>query len=210
MRGIGNGQTIEVLIIPEIEKLIRKTISVGTTSIADSPKGQLYNILAWLILNQMRSERVQFHVLCEQNIANLWRKRTFNIMKRDLDKLTEDISSDASQRKLNVYRERIDYTVENTVPVDHDFMEKVKRNLSEYRDILKDKDIEVLEKIKAYYMEARSKAVDNNEGGVFKEKAFHGEQEQESKICGAQCKFKRWWRRTNDRPNKEEKVWAKT
>ena len=26
MRGIGNGQTIEVLIIPEIEKLIRKTI----------------------------------------------------------------------------------------------------------------------------------------------------------------------------------------
>ena len=149
MRGIGKGQSVEVLIIPEITKSIKNSmVSCGQSALESiALKEGLCQVLAWLCLNQMRSERIQFHLLCEQNISNLWRKRTFNNMLKDLDELTANISSDVSQSKLNVFRERIDYTVENTVPVDTSFDQKVNRKLREYRDILKDEDIKTLELI---------------------------------------------------------------
>ena len=35
------------------------------------------DVTAWLVLNQMRSEKTQFNLLCEQNVSNVWRKRAF-------------------------------------------------------------------------------------------------------------------------------------
>ena len=34
----------------------------------------LTSFTAWLVVNSMRSERVQFNALCMQNLANIWRK----------------------------------------------------------------------------------------------------------------------------------------
>jgi len=34
----------------------------------------LRRVAGWLHINAMRSERLQFHLLCEQSLASVWRK----------------------------------------------------------------------------------------------------------------------------------------
>ena len=34
----------------------------------------LVDMAAWLMINGFRSENVQFNMLCEQNLHNVWRK----------------------------------------------------------------------------------------------------------------------------------------
>ena len=38
----------------------------------------LQEVAAWLTINSMRTERVQFDQLCAQNLANLWRQNAWN------------------------------------------------------------------------------------------------------------------------------------
>lgn len=47
---------------------------------AGNDEGVLKDITAWLIINTMRSEKVQFNMLCEQNLHTVWRKRAFNML----------------------------------------------------------------------------------------------------------------------------------
>ena len=37
----------------------------------------LCGVSGWLVINSMRSERLQFELLCEQSMRNVWRKRAF-------------------------------------------------------------------------------------------------------------------------------------
>ena len=37
----------------------------------------LRNVLSWLVINSMRVDGIQFNLLCEQSVANVWRKRAF-------------------------------------------------------------------------------------------------------------------------------------
>merc|ERR1712185_544747 len=37
----------------------------------------LIDVVGWLILNSMLTERTQFKLLCEQNLAAVWRKRAY-------------------------------------------------------------------------------------------------------------------------------------
>ena len=86
MRGIGKGQQVCVLIIPEVQELmnrqLKKTALPSLT--ADAGGGapdvaaRLRDISAWLVLNAMRTERVQFDQLCTQNICNVWRKNAWD------------------------------------------------------------------------------------------------------------------------------------
>ncbi len=66
MRGIGNGQTLTIMIIPEVAALVVKNAVVGR----DAPKreiasgnsfGDLRDVVSWLIVNGMRSEQVCIH-----------------------------------------------------------------------------------------------------------------------------------------------------
>lgn len=89
MRGIGKGQTIELYVIPEVEQLIKRELLASGTEIqtsiserhsdADEQK-MLQHVTAWLTINSMRSERVQFNQLCLQNVSNVWRKNGFNAL----------------------------------------------------------------------------------------------------------------------------------
>ena len=43
------------------------------------------DVAAWLCLNQMRSERTQFNLLCEQTVSNVWRKRAYRTILHHRD-----------------------------------------------------------------------------------------------------------------------------
>ena len=81
MRGIGKGQTITLFIIPEVRKLIEAE-SAGASK-SGQPLPLIAAVAAWLTVNSMRSERLQFMQLCSQNMRNVWRKKAFNAMLQD-------------------------------------------------------------------------------------------------------------------------------
>jgi hypothetical protein len=96
MRGIGVGQKIHVLIIPEVHELIQRELkecrvhndsdllSTSASSSSSSASDHvLEDIVAWLIINSLRSEQTQWTMLCIQNIGNLYRKNAFKCILHD-------------------------------------------------------------------------------------------------------------------------------
>ncbi|CAE7388739.1 unnamed protein product, partial [Symbiodinium necroappetens] len=62
MRGINRGQRVVVYAIPEVAKLIDTSL-VGVNLNAEPPRVPLVRVVAWLVLNGLRSERVQAGML---------------------------------------------------------------------------------------------------------------------------------------------------
>jgi hypothetical protein len=119
MRGIGNGQTIELFIIPEVMRLVEDQCArVGApqapipTHSSPFPFGQdllplqpysssagvggqsptkqlLVNVAAWLTVNAMKSENMQFRMLCQQSIDNVSRKRAYILLTTHFRELTQ-------------------------------------------------------------------------------------------------------------------------
>ncbi len=105
MRGIGRGQTIHLFVIPEIERLMARELkeaemhltgrllpahftyahSLNICYFPDMPeeKKVLIDVSAWLVINSMRSERIQFNQLCIQNVSNVWRKNSFKTLLKN-------------------------------------------------------------------------------------------------------------------------------
>ena len=46
-------------------------------------KKVLIDVSAWLVINSMRSERIQFNQLCIQNVSNVWRKNSFKTLLKN-------------------------------------------------------------------------------------------------------------------------------
>ena len=74
MRGIGKGQTVHVLLIPEVENLIRNELSDFNVP------SLLISVPAWLLINSMRTESLQSMQLGMQEIYCTWRKRALNAL----------------------------------------------------------------------------------------------------------------------------------
>ena len=72
MRQIGEGQTLVVYLIPEVANRIREELRDADGSPSLVPA--LVALPAWLLLNSMRAEALQFAMLSTQEIANVWRK----------------------------------------------------------------------------------------------------------------------------------------
>jgi len=90
MRGIGVGQTVTMLVIPEVEQLMARQLAKagGTFSLSGATYGclsmaqrqqALRDTVAWLVINSMRTERVQFDQLCTQALSNVWREQAFHL-----------------------------------------------------------------------------------------------------------------------------------
>ena len=112
MRGIGAGQTVTLIVIPEVDRLMVRELAKARNGarVASSPSGLraeaaefvpgapraairqqsgggsaagrsqqqlLHDVSAWLVVNSMRTEKLQFDQLCSQNLANLWREAAF-------------------------------------------------------------------------------------------------------------------------------------
>ena len=134
MRGIGNGQTLLVLVTPEVLRLVADAMALSP---ADAPKRLeqlqvvlrkgaaeqdqdgplLRDVAGWLVLNGMRSEEIQSNLLNEQNLRNVWRKNAYRELCGDARRRIGSQSTTLRDREcLNAFRECLDYRVENTIP----------------------------------------------------------------------------------------------
>ncbi|CUG89319.1 zinc finger protein, putative [Bodo saltans] len=75
MRGIGKGQRLRVYVIPEVHVRLADVLGPSRRT------GRLeVDVPAWLILNAMRLEGLQFVKLCQQELLNIWRKRALQVL----------------------------------------------------------------------------------------------------------------------------------
>lgn len=121
MRGIGKGQTIKLLIIPEIIERIKTEVSLGSGRPVDdfnNPKKFLQDVISWLVINSMRVDGIQFNLLCEQSVCNIWRKSAFAALLAHCNEveLEKNFTPDIVKQSLQIFRERVDYSIENSVP----------------------------------------------------------------------------------------------
>lgn len=71
MRGIGAGQKIHLFIIPEVADLMRRELATCGQEVVVSNTEQdrekmLVSVVAWLVVNSMLSEQMQWSMLCLQ------------------------------------------------------------------------------------------------------------------------------------------------
>jgi hypothetical protein len=157
MRGIGIGQTIKLFIIPEVKQLIIRQmtaaqgpggggsaalVSAFTDNTVAGTERVLREVTGWLLINTMRSERTQFNMLSEQTLANAWRKRAFSSLLEKHNEVGSTVRSavptapgqlttaELLPKCLDVFRERLDYSVRNTVPVSVPFAIKLEKLLA--------------------------------------------------------------------------------
>lgn len=199
MRGVGKGQRIEVLIIPEVRKLVyvqlaaaklasrcailreeyedgstgmmplavvakpntesadagvdasftasssslvaASSSSDGAATAAELASSQpsasdlsqvLQDVSSWLLLQTCLSEAVQHHMLCEQDLANVWRKVCFRTLLESYTEVGSVRCTEAVHSCLEVWRERLDYSLDDRVSTFTAFSQKlrlmVKRN----------------------------------------------------------------------------------
>jgi hypothetical protein len=77
MRGIGVGQTITLYLIPEVVKRMEAELT------AEECARPEVAVPAWLLLNSMRMESLQFVQLSVQELHNIWRKRALGSLTAD-------------------------------------------------------------------------------------------------------------------------------
>eukprot|EP00949_MAST-11_sp_MAST-11-sp1_P002253 g2253.t1 len=133
MRGIGRGQTVHLFIVPEIKRLIRKSLPRLTNHMED-------DVAAWLLLNGMKAEKLQFLQLCTQNMQTIWRKEALNNLlsssgvsidgfqaPRGVDRFHQGGSSDMLRRSMSALLDVIDFDIPVDVPSSEPFQDTLQR-----------------------------------------------------------------------------------
>lgn len=191
LRGLGRGQAIVVLLIPELVPLIveatRETWQVAQTSQADIC---VRDVLSWLVTNEIRKERPNFYLLAEQNVANVVRKVAHVRLMRDVDVVGSSTADrdrvEALRTCLDVFRTRVDYTVENAVPVQQPASERVAKLIEEYAELMTSAPDfstaqQSLQRVSQAEDAARRSARRGTDGAEAREESsFAGQQEQEA------------------------------
>ena len=78
MRGIGKGQRLCLYLIPEVVSRIHEALGSGFRT-----GDMLKDVPAWLLLNSMKIEGLQFFKLSLQELANVWRKKAIAHLLQD-------------------------------------------------------------------------------------------------------------------------------
>ena len=155
MRGIGRGQTICLLVPPEIDERIRVQVSLGSGVQVNKNRDErqyLKDVLSWLTINSMRMDGIQFSLLCEQNVGNVWRKIAFAQLRDDRRAQRRDPTTikttDNFEKAIEIFRERIDLSIENIVPTSQKYSDKISMAIGSHMDYLnKDEDLIETQKI---------------------------------------------------------------
>ena len=126
MRGISSGQKIHIFIIPEVKELIsRETRNRPESETLADHDHTLENVVAWLVINSMRTEQMQWSMLQIQNSANLYRKNAFAKLLAGSgqgaaaeDDAAEELADDKPQPythagALDLFKEPIDFRWES-------------------------------------------------------------------------------------------------
>ncbi|CUG86735.1 zinc finger protein, putative, partial [Bodo saltans] len=98
MRGIGKGQRLRVYVIPEVHVRLADVLGPSRRT------GRLeVDVPAWLILNAMRLEGLQFVKLCQQELLNIWRKRALQVLLSPPTKTNVSTTAPTSTSMLAAY-----------------------------------------------------------------------------------------------------------
>ena len=112
----------------------------------------LKQIVAWLVVNSMRSEQTQWSMLCLQNVSNIYRKTAFEVMMLASEALADDrtnamdcgldnASADprfqlSPREALAVFEEDIDFSLEAAVPDPVSFESKLRTMLDDHEPFI--------------------------------------------------------------------------
>ena len=165
MRGIGAGQRIELIAIPEVQRLIQDAVGTAAGGSPEPPpsaepsaepaeesplshwarvaaggaepdgllapllrrrlsdvevnaraaaqeaheraRGRLRHVVLWLHLNSMQLEKMQFRLLCEQTLSNLWRKEAYRRLLKRHEELDGSRPPESLQNCIDVFREKV-------------------------------------------------------------------------------------------------------
>jgi len=165
MRQIARGQTIHLLVIPEVRDLmgreLRKALPalsasseaivpaivnsevVGNAS-PDAVRKVLQDINAWLVINSMRTERVQFNMLQVQNLTNIWKKNAYSTLLGSFESFrlseneNDEIDDPRLVRALAIFSEPIDFSLEAAVPEPIEFQVSLRHRIEQHRHFILD------------------------------------------------------------------------
>ena len=142
MRGIAKGQKIHLLIIPEVRALVGRELRSAAIPVAgdDDIKLMLQNVAYWLLINSMRTERIQYNQLCVQNVANVWRKQAYKTLFEACNIFTamRPLRDLKLIKAIAVFKEDVDYDIEHGVPQLVDFGTELRRMLDANSMFIKD------------------------------------------------------------------------
>jgi hypothetical protein len=167
MRGIGQGQKVHIYITPEVAKILQREL----TGVIFKPNKEnndhvLEDVVATLTINSLKSEQMQWTMLCVQNIGNLYRKNAFKCLRRNikfysdgLKNLHEETTLNGGHnffsdedsfidnldkfKSLNLFDETIDYSLEAGVPDPVPFEARLHAMLQSNNAFLTPKQIEI-------------------------------------------------------------------
>eukprot|EP01098_Paradermamoeba_levis_P009293 TRINITY_DN385_c0_g1_i11.p1 TRINITY_DN385_c0_g1~~TRINITY_DN385_c0_g1_i11.p1 ORF type:complete len:781 (-),score=237.18 TRINITY_DN385_c0_g1_i11:81-2390(-) len=190
MRGIGLGQTIQLFIIPEVENRMKEDLGVGLRSsspVVFTGKPEL-DVPAWLLINSMRMESLQFVKMSSQELFNLWRKRALNTLVKEvqlncfvgkqtpsfrLRRFNPEQSGESSvwmKKCIGLFREAVQYDIEDHVPVPHPYAAKLNELVQSNIDFVQDES----EKQRVQNVITKVAQVTDNSSSAFKDTEGHG------------------------------------
>ena len=155
MRGIGIGQTIHLFIIPEVQNRIETDLRSEIHSIYTGKSE--FDVPAWLLINSMRMENLQFIQMSNQELHNVWRKFALNSLLNEVKLNAFERKESSSERlrrfslensnigevlwlrkSINQFREIIGFDIEDHVPVFRSYnlkvLEKIEANVEFIHD----------------------------------------------------------------------------
>jgi hypothetical protein len=138
MRGIESGQRLGLLLIPEPFSTINAQIALGRGDLMHGatipPAGDmreraaraelLADVVGWLTISAMTSERVQASLLIKQNLLNVWRKRHFRLLcarRRSNDAADKSGSGAETLRLVGLFREHVDNSIADVLQEQHSY-----------------------------------------------------------------------------------------
>jgi Ca2+-binding EF-hand superfamily protein len=136
MRGIETGQRLGLLVIPELLSTINTQVAIGHGNLLhdgptplppgdvadrDRRREMLADVVGWLTINAMTSERVQASLLVKQNLLNVWRKRHFRLLCARAGAGPAADKDGETLRLVMLFREHVDNSVANVLEEAHSY-----------------------------------------------------------------------------------------
>ena len=189
MRGIATGQRINVLVVPEIEKVMHRELdALGSEGNAEfermgADKRLLEGVACWLISNSLETECKACNFLMQQDLASLYRRHSLKFLLHRIKH--EDFGKDPQYgdeqigAHLESFREQLSLDVLDSVKVPRTFadsLHEIRDEPSHYKFILEGKGEKRMDRIFARLKEMSAAS----EGGLSQEQEQEQEEERET------------------------------
>lgn len=131
MRGLGKGQTLQLVVIPEVANRVREDLSAVAPGTTLDRGERSWSMVAWLLLRGMASERMEGAQSLQQEVAHLWKRPALQVLLHAVGQGADASLDPDLVRYVDVFREDLDSTVPHEVPPAVTQKEAVDRALQE-------------------------------------------------------------------------------